>query len=208
MFTETFNDILDKISGDKMLKSNQFGTTMMEAIAAISVVTVLTVAAVKLIGNMFEMFRQNMVANEVQEIQKNIATRYRLEGNYAELSSEKMTPQKMREEQLIPSQMLIGGKIVHRLNGEVEIKTSSLGSEYFDITFKDLSLRTCMNLSQLSWNNIQGTDLFQIKINNKVFKLPINGVKFGDDNALPITVKNASNNCKDNGKNIIIWTFQ
>ena len=162
-----------------MLKSNQFGTTMMEAIAAISVVTVLTVAAVKLIGNMFEMFRQNMVANEVQEIQKNIATRYRLEGNYAELSSEKMTPQKMREEQLIPSQMLIGGKIVHRLNGEVEIKTSSLGSEYFDITFKDLSLRTCMNLSQLSWNNIQGTDLFQIKINNKVFKLPINGVKFG-----------------------------
>ena len=191
-----------------MLKSNQKGTTMMEAIAAISVVTVLTVAVIKLVGSMFDMFRQNMVANEVQEIQKNVATRYRLEGNYSELSSGQMTPQKMKDDQLIPSQMLINNQIVHRLNGEVEIKTSSLGDEYFDITFNKLSSRTCINLSQLSWNNTQGTDLFQIKINDKIFKLPVNGVNFGDDNALPITVQKATESCRDGKENVITWTFQ
>ena len=191
-----------------MLKSNQKGTTMMEAIAAISVVTVLTVAAVKLIGSMYELFRQNMVANELREIQKNIATRYRLEGNYAELSSDAMTPTKMKEDQLIPSQMLINGEIVHRLNGEVTIETSSLGDEYFDITFNKLSLRTCMNLSQINWSGTDGADIFQIKINKKTFKLPINGVQFGDDNALPISPVKASESCTDDEKNVITWTFQ
>lgn len=36
-----------------MIKSNQKGTTMMEAIAAISVVTVMAVGVIKLIGGMF-----------------------------------------------------------------------------------------------------------------------------------------------------------
>ena len=186
-----------------MFCSDQKGVTMVEAIAAISVVTVLTVSVIGLIGSMFEMFRLNMIAEEVQEIQKNVVTRYRLEGNFAELSSSKMTPAKLKEEQLIPSQMLVNGKIVHRLNGEVEIKASSLGDEYFDVTFKQLSLRACMDLSQLTWSNTQGTDLFQIKINNKTFKLPINGVKFGDDNALPITPEKAAKSCKDDGDNVI-----
>ena len=191
-----------------MLKSNQKGTTMMEAIAAISVVTVLTISIIGLVGNMFEVFRLNMVSQEVQEIQKNIVTRYRLEGDFSELSSSKMTPAKFKEDLLIPSQMLVNGKIVHRLNGEVEIKTSSLGDEFFDITFKQLSLRACMNLSQLTWSNTQGTDLFQIKINNKLFKLPIDGVKFGDEDALPITLEKAADSCKDDGDNTIVWTFQ
>lgn len=193
--------------GENMLESDQKGTTMMEAIAAISVVTVLSVAAVKLIGNMYEMFRQNMVANEIREIQKNITARYRLEGNYAELSSE-MTPQKMKDEQLIPSQMLVNGEIVHRLNGEVTIETSSLGDDFFDVTFNKLSLRTCMNLSQINWSSTEGADVFQLKINNNTFKLPINGVKFGDNNALPITVKKASESCSNDENNVITWTFQ
>ena len=193
--------------GENMLESDQKGTTMMEAIAAISVVTVLSVAAVKLIGNMYEMFRQNMVANEIREIQKNITARYRLEGNYAELSSE-MTPQKMKDEQLIPSQMLVNGEIVHRLNGEVTIETSSLGDDFFDVTFYKLSLRTCMNLSQINWSSTEGADVFQLKINNNTFKLPINGVKFGDNNALPITVKKASESCSNDENNVITWTFQ
>ncbi len=191
-----------------MLKSDQKGTTMMEAIAAISVVIVLTVAAISLVGNMYEMFRQNMVVNEIREIQKNIATRYRLEGNYAELSSSEMTPQKLKEEQLIPSQMLVNGEIVHRLNGEVIIETSSLGDDYFDVTFNKLSLRTCMNLSQINWSGIDGADLFQLKINNNTFKLPINGVKFGDADALPISPVKASESCADDEKNVITWTFQ
>lgn len=191
-----------------MFRSDQKGATMLEAISVITIVSVVTIGGIKLIGSMFEMFKQNMVANEVQEIQKNVSARYRLEGNYAELSSEEMTPQKLKEELLVPSQMLVRGKLMHRLNGEVEIKASELGDEYFDIIFKELTVRSCMNLSQINWSSTQGTDLFQIKINENTFKLPINGVNFGDADALPITVKKAADSCTNDDENIITWTFQ
>lgn len=189
-----------------MFDTNQKGNTMMEALAAISVVTVLAVAAVKLMGGLFDMFKQNMIVNEVQEVQKNISARYRLEGNYSELAG--MDAQKLKEELLVPSQMVVNGTLVHRLNGAVEIAPSALGDEYFDITFKDLTTRSCMNMSQINWTGNQATDLFQIKINDNTFKLPINGVKFGDENALPVTVKKAADSCKDGLVNDITWTFQ
>ncbi len=189
-----------------MLYSEQKGTTMMEALAAISVVTVLTVGVIKLIGNMFDMFKQNMITTEIQEVQKKIAERYRLEGVYTELSS--LTPQQMKDEQLVPSQMLVNDKLVHRQNGEVEIKTSTLGDEYYDVTFKSLSNRSCVNLSQINWDAGQTSDLFRIQINDKVFKSPVDGVNFGDDNALPITVKKAADSCESGSDNQITWTFQ
>ena len=51
-----------------MLKSCQKGTTLMEAMAAITIASVLLISVIKLVGNMFDMFKQNMVVNEVQEV--------------------------------------------------------------------------------------------------------------------------------------------
>lgn len=187
-----------------MLKDNQQGATMMEAIAVISVVTVMTVAAVKLIGGMFEAFKQNMIENEIQEVQKNVVSRYRLEGDYATIPAE---ASKIKEEGLVPSQMVVGNKLMHRQNGEVEIKQSTLGKDYFDITFKDLPNRSCVNLSQINWNNGQNSDLYQLKINDKLFTLPAGTDAPGDDN-LPMNIKKATGSCKSGSKNVITWTFQ
>ncbi len=188
-----------------MIKSNQKGTTMMEAIAAISVVTVMAVGVIKLIGGMFESFKQNMIENEIQEVQKRIVSRYRLEGNYANIPT---TVEKIKEEQLVPAQMYANNKLIHRQNGEVTIATSTLGSDYFDVTFKGLSVRSCVNLSQINWNNGQNSDLLQLKINTKTFVLPVGNVSAGDDNALPMTMQKAVDSCKSGDDNVIIWTFQ
>ncbi len=188
-----------------MIKSNQNGTTMMEAIAAISVVTVMTVGIIKIIGGMFEAFKQNMIENEIQEVQKNVVSRYHLEGNYANIPT---TPEKIRKEQLVPAQMYTDDKLIHRQNGEVTIATSTLGDDYFDVTFKGLPVRSCVNLSQINWNNGQNSDLFQLKINDKTFVLPIGDVKAGDANALPVSMKTASESCKSGDDNVITWTFQ
>ena len=168
-----------------MIKSNQKGTTMMEAIAAISVVTVMAVGVIKLIGGMFESFKQNMIENEIQEVQKRLVYRYRLKCNYANIPT-----------------------TVENINGEVTIATSTLGSDYFDVTFKGLPLRSCVNLSQINWNNGQNSDLLRLKINTKTFVLPVGNVSAGDDNALPMTMQKAVDSCKSGDDNVIIWTFQ
>ena len=111
----------------------QKGNTMLEALAAIAIVSVLSVSVINLIGNMFSAFKQNMIENEIREVQKNIVDRYRIEGNYTAL--ENITAEKIIEERLVPSQMAVGSKIVHRLNGNVEINISDLGEKYFIIKF-------------------------------------------------------------------------
>lgn len=191
-----------------MFYSQQKGNTMLEALAAIAVISVLSISVIKLVGNMFSAFKQNMIENEIREVQKNVVDRYRIDGNYSAL--ENITAEKIIEERLVPSQMAVGSKIVHRLNGNVEINVSDLGENYFDIKFEELSTRACVGLSQINWNNNGVTDLFQIKINNKEFKLPIpmNGLNFEDEGALPITVKKAVDSCNNGSDNVITWTFQ
>jgi len=191
-----------------MFYSHQKGSTMLEAMAAIAVISVLTVSVIKLIGTMFNSFKQNMIENEIREVQKNIVNRYRIDGDY--LALENITAEKVAEEQLVPSQMAVGNKIIHRLNGNVVINVSDLGEQYFDIRFEELPTRTCVGLSQINWNNSGTTDLFRIIINEKEYKLPIpsNNLEFGDEGALPITVKKAVESCNKGSDNTITWTFQ
>lgn len=53
-----------------MFRINQKGGTMVEAIAVISIMTVLGISAIKLIGGLFDGFKQNIVTSEIRELQK------------------------------------------------------------------------------------------------------------------------------------------
>ena len=59
-----------------MFRINQKGGTMVEAIAVISIMTVLGISAIKLIGGLFDGFKQNIVTSEIRELQKNVSARY------------------------------------------------------------------------------------------------------------------------------------
>ncbi|MBR2033948.1 MAG: hypothetical protein IKA03_04670 [Alphaproteobacteria bacterium] len=196
------------------MRSNQNGSTMLETIGAMMVVSMVSIGIISLVGKMFNAFKQNMVANEIKEVQKNITDRYRADGNYEAL--EGISAQDAYKEKLIPAQMLVGNKIVHRQNGEVEL---GIGEEeidnekenYFTVKFKGLTNGSCIDLSQIAWNSASSTDLYAITINNnKTFKVPLaaTGIAPGSDNALPITIEKAVGACNaGDDDNVIKWTF-
>ena len=105
-------------------KNNQSGATMIETLGVLTIVTMLGISAIKLIGNIFDIFKQNLVVNEVRDLQKAISGRYRFEGNYKELL-ENRTPEETAQfvcnEKMAPYQMCIDGLLYHRMGGQVWI---------------------------------------------------------------------------------------
>ena len=190
-----------------MCEQNQKGATMLEAIAVLSVVTVFSIAAISVVGSMFDMFKQNMLANEIKEVQKSITSRFQLEGSYENLFD--MDIDEIKKEKLFPNEMIVGDKIYHCLGGEVEISKPDMGDSYYNITFNDLNNRACLNLAQIEWIVNQGSDLVELKINQNVFKMPISesNIEAGSDKALPMNLAKATKSCKDEN-NTITWTFQ
>lgn len=190
-----------------MLKSDQKGATMIEALSVIAIVGVLTIASLRLINGLFDLFKQNLVVSEIRELQKNVRDRYGVDGNYNGLKAQGAF-EKLLEDKVIPTKMISGNKIYHSLNGEVSLGASALADYYFEITFYDVSSRGCLNLSQINWSNHQGSDLVQIDVNGTEFVQPVKGVSQNDAKALPMTMDKASKVCKSGRVNNITWTFQ
>lgn len=189
-----------------MIKNNQTGSTMLEAISAIAIAGVLTIAAIRLTASLFDLFKQNMVVSEIRQLQKNISARYSADGDYTALKT--VTLEDLVKDQVIPNQMVANKKIFHSLSGEVSLGLSPLADHYYQITFYELSTRGCLNLGQINWTNNQNTArLIQLEINNKVFKLPVDGVAAGAADALPMNVQKASGACKSGKVNTVTWTF-
>lgn len=193
------------------MKSEQKGGTMMEALMVLSIITVLSISGIKLMNSLFTMFKQNMVSNELIEIQKNIAARFRVFGFYDDIPTK---IEDWKKEKLLPSQMIVGDSIHHRLGGEVLIapKKKNTGDEhsvYYTIQFKGIPRKTCFVIGQINWTMSQSSDLIELKINDQEpFVLPTrdSGVEKGADNALPVKQNVLMDACKEN--NTMIWTFR
>lgn len=183
---------------------SQRGATMLEVMAVMMVITMLGIASIKLIGNLFDMFRLQMVGTEIQEIQKAVSARFSVEGEYSALVS--MSPQQMVDEKLVPNQMFVNNNFYHRLGGLVEVKPSALGDEYYSVSFADLSKKACLNVTQINWITNETSNLVEVSINEGVFVLPIGSVRPTDDDALPLTVAKAAKFCKDGST--VVWHFQ
>lgn len=186
-----------------MLRDNQNGNTMLEALAALAVVGVLAYSALKLVNGMFDLFHENMTVTQIKELKKKIAEKYSVETDYVSLDDASV--EDLVNDKVIPANMIIGNKIYHRLSGEVEISTSSLDDIYYDITFKGLPQKACINLSMIDWVINQNSDLIKIDINGKVYALAEAG---GSDDDFPVTAEKAAKACVKGRSNEITWTFQ
>ncbi|MBS4772733.1 MAG: hypothetical protein KHX55_00460 [Proteobacteria bacterium] len=194
------------------MKSEQKGGTMMEALMVLSIITVLSISGIKLMNGLFTMFKQNMVSNELIEIQKNIAARYRVFGYYNDIPTD---IEDWKKEKLLPSQMIANDEIHHRLGGKVTIlpKFKNADDElavYYTVQFDGIPQKTCFVIGQINWTMSQSSDLIELKINDHdPFVLPTrdSGVEKGADNALPVKLNVLMDACKS-GDNTMIWTFR
>ena len=194
------------------MKAEQKGGTMLEALMVLSIITVLSISGIKLINGLFTMFKQNMVSNELIEIQKNIAARYRVFGFYDDIPD---NIEDWKKEKLLPSQMIANDKIHHRLGGDVIISPKKKNDDdevsvYYTVTFEDIPQKTCLVIGQINWTMSQSSDLIELMINDDSgkFVLPTRDseIEKGADNALTVKVNVLMNACKS--ENTMTWTFR
>lgn len=207
-------------------KNNQKGATMMEMLGVLTIIIMLGISVIKLIGNIFDMFKQNLVVNEVRDLQKIISERYKFEGNYKGLLENK-TPEEvvafLCTSKMAPYQMCVNNRLYHRMGGEVwvmpVVNYDGDGNELTDygkyaLVFWGLSDRTCVNAAQINWYMQQKSDIYKMLINSGVagkelsVDMPYNmseGSKIFPVN--PADVMAACSNEDDDDKNTIEWVF-
>ena len=208
-----------------LTKNNQKGSTMMETLGVLGIFVMLGAGAISLIGNIWGLFKQNMVVNEVRDLQKAISESYKAEGNYYRLfhdknnewssSNEEAASKPLCVEKIAPFQMCSDNKLRHRLGGKVFV--SPVLSEEMDncekcdkymITFTQLSKKACVTLAQLNWFTQKKSDIFQMMINDELFCLPGNSDTncSEDKNIYNFSIGDAMSACSES-VNQIQWVF-
>lgn len=205
-----------------LCKNNQIGATMLETLGVLTIVTMLGISVIKLVGNVFDIFKQNLVVNEVRDLQKTISGRYRFEGNYQELLKDR-TPEEVTQficnEKMAPFQMCIDGLLYHRMGGQVWIMpvenfdsegNSTIDYSKYALTVWDLSDRTCLNAAQINWYTQQKSDVYKMIINSGtpqqlVVDLPHN-LQEGSQ-LFPVPADLVMRACNNDGGNTIEWVF-
>lgn len=187
-----------------VVKNNQKGTSLMEALAVVSVIGVLTISIFNIIASTYDTFKQSMTSSDVKDLQKAISGVYNFSGDYGNLLKEGYEKVLCETDKSIPSHMCIksggGYNLRHRLGGKVEIGPGYNTKSYY-IKFDGLSKKNCINLTQIDWLDRKKIDIYQMDINSdKVACFP----KTNTCGGFPVS-SSAFSKCKN--KNSIKWYF-
>ena len=122
--------------------SNQSGATMMETLAVISIISILGIGVLGIISNVMSKFKQSVTVSQIQDLQKNITERYAVEGKYDTLGDNAT----LIEEKVIPTSLISGEELRHRLGGKVIISKDEVfqSDDYYNVTFFGLNKRACI----------------------------------------------------------------
>ena len=160
-----------------MRRSNQIGSSMIEALGVLSIVAILAVSSIKMIGGLFSQYKISSTASQIKELQKNITSRYDVWGEYNTFDIDDLISEKV-----IPSDMIVDkNKIVHNFGGKVEIKKFPRNNLYYSIIFNDVPYESCVELATVNWIINQGSNLKTFSINKYEFFWPCKGPYCIDD---------------------------
>ncbi len=211
-------------------KNNQFGATMIEAIGVLGIISMLTVSVISLIGNIFAMFNQAIIVNQVKDLQKVITERYRFDGNYSRLlegrTSEEIAAF-LCKEKMAPFQMCAGdGLLRHKGGGAVWVMPvenyDDEGNSFNDynkyvLMFWGLSNKVCTDAAQINWYSQKKSDIYRMRINPDTEKQLIVNAPLTDgavseeegENVatFPVPVAKVYNACSNGDDNQIEWIF-
>ena len=197
------------------LKNNQQGATMIEALGVITIVILLTVSVIKIIGNVYGVFKQNLIVNELKDLQKAISERYRFEGNYKELFENRNTTDDVSrflcENKMAPYKMCSNGILHHSMAGNVFMEPDDADYQRYKITFDTLTDRACANIAQINWHMQKKPAVYRILIKDSAgarkldVELPHN--QTANSINFPITADTAMQACQNKDNTMIEWTF-
>lgn len=173
-------------------KTDMFGRTMFETIAAISVVGLITAGVAKIAGTALERYRLSRIGQNVIDLQKAINFRYMAKGNYKDLDWDEMT-------KYVPFE--IRGK-KHAFGGNIKIGGLQVDGEQdadmfrrYYVQFDDLPDNACTALGDMQWGYDGSSSLVYIEIGS---------YKTSDN---PVSISALDENCKDN-KTSMKWVFE
>src|SRR5574344_934548 len=110
---------------------------------------------------------------------------------------------------IVPNAMQKDNKITNFLDKEVLVGHGNNGmiimpgSHSFDIVYKDLTKKECINFASINFSNEISLGLLEITIQNTTKSQKFS---WGNDRALPITKTEAKKWCEDSS--VIIWSFE
>lgn len=191
-----------------MKKCSELGRTMIEVIGVLAILTAVSVGINKFINNMHDKYKISRITQQITDLRKNIRNRYVANGDYSVIKT-----QDMIDSNVIPSDMVDNGKVIHAYNAEV---TFSGAKDTYQITFSKLPHHVCVELAVMNWNFGGSSDLYRLKINENEFNWPIMAA---GGKELPVSISDAEVACvlppkeDENGvteynNNTITWTFR
>ncbi len=191
-----------------MKKCSELGRTMIEVIGVLAILTAVSVGINKFINNMHDKYKISRITQQITDLRKNISNRYVANGDYSVINI-----QDMIDSNVIPSDMVDDGKVIHAYNAEV---TFSGARDTYQVTFPELPHHVCVELAVMNWNFGGSSDLYRLKVNDTEFNWPIMAA---GGKELPVSISDAETACilppkEDEGgvteynNNTITWTFR
>ncbi|MCQ2741409.1 MAG: hypothetical protein MJ210_04770, partial [Alphaproteobacteria bacterium] len=188
---------------------------MMETLGVLTIIVMLGTSVISLIGNIWGIFKQNMVVNEARDLQQAVSAAFKADGNYDRLfegwseMNDKVAEQRLCNEKIAPFQMCSNGELHHRQSGRVWVYP--VGHDKYRLTFKQLPKKTCVALAEVNWFLQKKPDIYQMIINPEndgtggfIVNLPQNAEE-GAVNLYNFSVKDAMDHCtKQEGNEISI----
>lgn len=141
-------------------KTDMFGRTMFETIAAISVVGLITAGVAKIAGTALERYKLSRIGQNVIDLQKAINFRYMAKGNYKDLKWEEM--EKYVPFEIRDAKHAFGGGIQI---GGIKEQDDDMFRRYY-VQFDGLPDNACTALGDMQWGYDGSSSLVYIEISS------------------------------------------
>lgn len=182
-----------------MNRNNEYGRSMIEILGVLAIIGMVTMSLGKLISSMHDRYKISRITQQITDLKKSLSNRYAAYGDYSVIKVADIISGR-----IVSGDMIEGGKVMHAYGSAVEFAGDK---DTYQVTFKELPQRVCLELALMNWQFHGDSDLFRIKINDTTFNWPIMAGEGSKE--MPVSISDATAACnKDDDKNIITWTFR
>lgn len=144
-----------------MIKTNEFGRSMIEMLGVLAIIGVLSVGGIAGYSKAMNKFKTNKVADNVSMLVANIKTLYAQQKTYNGL-----TNQTAVDMGVVPDELGTTSDLTNAFNGKVYISTADSTTDgddkAFNIVFDGLSREACITLATNDWGSGYSSGLIAI----------------------------------------------